>query len=383
VIGRAPGRRRLAPRLVAVAVAVAAAVATRGVALQRLPPDYDETPYLQVAYWYAERMAPGRWHELPDDAHNPEHPALVKLLFAAELKRSGAPQPDWDAIKVGRPLPEAARPAYTGARAISLVAGVLQVLLTALVSPVAGLWLAFDTYHVKFTSEAMLEGVAGLFALLAVLAFERALRRREPDGLLPGAPGLAAGPLLLSAALLGLATASKYPYGLVVGLAMAPFLLWRGRARPGRQAAFGAEGLATFVAADPALWPDPAGRLWRSVAYHFDYTTGENVTTSALPWWQAFIWLSRSAPARWHPGVFAVSFLDLLILPAALLGLPAAARRRPVWAVLALVGLAFLVVWPTRWPQYTLLIRPALLICAGLGAAALWERVSSGSWNRD
>ena len=375
-------RRRGPGRWAAVLLAVAVAAAGRWVAVRDLPPDFDELAYLPAAAWYAERMEPGRWREIPDEAENAEHPPMVKLLYAWELRRSGAPAPAWQAVKPGKPMPEQARPAFLRTRALSAAAGVAQVALLSLAAPAGGLWLALDTYHVKYTSQAYIEALPGLLALLAILLFERSLRRREPPGLLPDAPAPALAPLLGSAVLLGLAAAGKYPYGLVVGLTMAPFLLSRLRGRPGVLAAFAALALGALVAADPALWPDPAGRLWSSVAFHFDYAVTDHVKRSGYPWWQPLAWLSVPYPARWHRGVFLVPWLDYGLLAAAALSVGAAWRARPVWVVWAAVGLAFLLVWPTKWPHYTLLFRAPLCGCAGLGAAALRERVSSRAWNR-
>jgi hypothetical protein len=372
----APARQaRPALRLLAVVAVVVVATVVRWTAVRSLPPDYDEYDYIRLGHRYAERMSPGRWGEIPAVTENSEHPPLVKLLYGGALKASGAPEPDWKAIEIAKPMPEQARPAYAATRALSAVAGVLQVALTALVSPVGGLWLALDTYHAKFTSQAYLEGVAGLFALLAVLAFERSLRRREPQGLLPAVCAPAAGPLLLSAAFLALATASKYPFGLVVGLTMLPFLLHRTRGRTGLLVAFVATGLTVFVAADPYLWLHPVDRIWGSITYHFSYAVGDHVKQSALPWWQPLLWLTQPKPADWHPGVFPVAFLDRAILVVGMLGLPAAARRRPLFAAWAVVGLIFLLIWPTKWPQYTILVRTPLAVCAGLGLAALLERL--------
>jgi hypothetical protein len=100
-----------------VAVAVAAVALggwQRWEAVERLPPDFDELTYLPAAYRYAERMAPGRWSEIPQVRENPEHPPLVKLAFGAVVR--GTPEPAWDTLKVGRPVPEAARPAFLAAR---------------------------------------------------------------------------------------------------------------------------------------------------------------------------------------------------------------------------------------------------------------------------
>ena len=356
-------------------LAVVAAGWVRGVAVQRLPPDFDELAYLPAAFRYAERMVPGRWAEIADVTENGQHPPMVKLAYGAVLEKTRAREPDWDRLEVGTPIPPEARPAFQGPRVLSAVTGVLQVLLEALVSPLGALWLAFDTYHAKYTAKAYIEGLPGLLAMLAVLLFERALRPRQPMGLVPPPPTLSPAPLLAAAALLGLAAAGKYPYGVVLGLAFLPFLVQRGQGRPRLLAGAGAVALLAFLAADPYLWKDTVDRAWNSVAFHFQYTQSEHVRKSGLPWWYQLSYLTRSAPVRWHPGVFPVGWLDMLLLPAAALGVPAAARRRPVWLAWAAVGLLFLLLWPTKWPPYTLLARPPLTVLAGLGLVALKDRL--------
>jgi hypothetical protein len=356
-------------------LAVVTASWVRGVAVQRLPPDYDEFAYLPAAFRYAERMVPGRWSEIVDLKDSDQHPPLVKLAYGAVLGQTGAREPEWDRVEVGQPMPPEAQPAFTGPRIFSAVTGVLQVLLEALVSPLGALWLAFDTYHATYTAQACIEGLPGLFAILAVLLFERALRQRRPEGLIPAPPALSPVPLLAAALLLGLATAGKLPYGLVLLLTFLPFLVQRGHGRPWLLAGAGATALLAFLIADPSLWNDTVDRLWNTVAFYFQSPQVGPGKKSSLPWWYQLYYLTRSAPARWHPGVFPVGWLDILLLPAAALGVPDAARRRPVWLAWAIVGLLFLLVWPTKWPQYTLLARPPLTVLAGLGLVAVKDRL--------
>jgi hypothetical protein len=192
-----------------VVVAVLASAWQRTRAVQQLPQDFDELTYLPAAYDYAERMAVGDWAGVAASRTDVEHPPLVKLLFATGLMATDAAAPDWKALRVGRPLPERARPAFQVTRALSAVTGVLQVALTGLVHPVGALLLAFDVYHVKDTAQAYLEAVPGLLALLSVLAFERALRGRGDTG-----GPLARGWLAAAGVLLGLAAAGKSPDGL-------------------------------------------------------------------------------------------------------------------------------------------------------------------------
>ena len=369
--------------LVTLLLALLAATWQRARAIELLPPDFDEGIYLPLAYRYADMVAAGRWGELMAYQENFEHPPLVKLLYASELLVSGTPEPEWKTVRVGRPIPEPAVPVFRQTRWLSGVMGILQVALTGLVHPVGALLLAFDSYHVKYTSQAYLEAVPGLFAILAVLAFERARRGAREAG--QGAPFQLA-PLALSGGLLGFTAAGKYPYAMVVGLAFLPFLVGYARARWRVWATFVLPAMAVFVLADPALWPDPLGRLWASVTFHWNYSHSEHVVRSALPWYQPLYHLTHATPTQWHKGVFATGATVWVLLPLAAIGLPATWRQRPVWAAWAVVGLVFLVLWSTKWAQYLLLVLPPLSVCAGLGVstlsglvASVWQRRTAGS----
>jgi hypothetical protein len=365
-----PSKRVLA--LVTLLLALLAAVWQRARAVERLPPDFDELVYLPVAYRYADMVAGGRWSEVTSYRENFEHPPMVKLLFASELLAIGTPEPEWKTVRVGRPIPEPAVPAFRVTRWLSAVTGILQVGLTGLVHPVGALLLAFDSYHAKYTSQAYLEGVPGLFVILSVLAFERS--RRAATG--QGTP-FHLGWLALSGGLLGLAAAGKYPYAMVAGLAFLPFLVWYGRARGRVWAALVLPAMGLFLAAHPALWPDPVGRLWESLTFHWNYSHSEHVVRSALPWYQPLYHLTHATPTRWHAGVFATGATTWVLLPLAAIGARATWRQRPVWATWAAVGLVFLVLWPTKWAQYLLLVLPALSVCAGMGVSTLLGLVST------
>lgn len=114
-------------------LAVLVAAWQRARAIEQLPPDYDELIYLPVAYRYEELMASGQWGEVETFRENAEHPPLVKLLYASELWATGTPEPLWSSLRVGRPIPEPARPVFRLTRGLSGVAGLLQVGLVATV----------------------------------------------------------------------------------------------------------------------------------------------------------------------------------------------------------------------------------------------------------
>lgn len=352
---------RAARRISLIAIALAIAIATwqRARAVERLEPDYDEMPYLDVAYRYAERMAPGRWSELTDGTDNNEHPPLVKLAYGAVLKLTGAPEPDLEHIEAYQPMPEAARPAFRAARWTSAVPGIAQVALTALVHPVAGLLLAVEVHHGKYTSQAYLEAIPGLLFLIALLLFERATRMA--DGSRRAAPDLKCA--LIAFALLGAAAAGKYTYGAVGALTLAPLALIGFPRRPGAWLAMIAAAIAAFFVLDPYLWPDPLGRIHDSVAFHFAYGQSDHVKEAGLPWYYQAVWMFQPSAISFDDP-FPFGIVSLVLLPLAAIGAPLTARRRPVWAVAALVGSVFLLLWPVKWPQYLLLVLPPFCVLA-------------------
>ena len=356
-------RTRLLALLVAF-VAIVVAIWQRSRAVERLGQDFDEATYLPIAFTYAHMLDEGRWGDVGRLRENFEHPPLVKLLFAEAVRVSGASEPDWSDVPMGRPIPDAARPTFNVTRGLSAVAGVLQVGLIAFVDPLGALMLAWDPYHTKYTSQAYLEAVPGLLAVLALLAFEHARRR-----------GFAPGWTAVSGVLLGLAAAGKYPYGLVGGLTFLPFLVTGARTQWRPWAAIVVTTAAAFILVNPALWASPFASLWESITFHWGYSHNEHVRRAGLPWYQPLAFLTDTWLSNSDPGIYLTHFNGRALLPLAVLGLPRTWRERPVWAVAAVVGLVFLLLWNTKWPQYLLLVLPALCVCAGGGV----RTVASGA----
>lgn len=348
-------------------LAIGLATWQRACAATELPPDFDERPYLQAAFRYAERIEAGRWSEVPDVAVNREHPPLVKLVFAGAILATDAPEPDWERLEVAEQFPDDARPAFAAGRSVSTVAGIGQVALVSAVHPIAGLLLAVDGYHAKYTSQAYLDAIPGLLFALALFLFERATRdgrgarRPEVDLRLVG----------IAYALLGVAAAGKYPFGAVGLLAMAPLTVLALPRRPFAWLALAGAALVAFIAFNPSLWPDPIGRLLGSIGFHVGYRHSEAVSSAGLPWYQPVVWPFVAGPTRWHPGLFPLGRITAALLPLAVLGFHETVLRRPVWAAAALVGLAFLLVWPVKWPQYLLLVLVPLAVCAAHAPAAV------------
>ena len=98
---------------------------------------------------------------------------------------------------------------------------------------------------------------------------------------------------------------------------------------------------------------------------------------AAYPWFQPFIWVATSAATNWHPDVFFYYGFDGFYFLLAVAGLPREWRERRWLVVWLLAGLLFLLLWPTKWPQYALVV--AAPICL-MGAAALQRLVR---WMRE
>ena len=351
--------RSLLGRSAAVAIALVALVGgawQRGRAVDLLPPDYDELVYLPSAYRQIQRLEANGFGALPAMVEELGHPPLVKVLYGISVDAAHAPEPEWARIQARAPLPDPARPAFEAARWVSAAAGILQLGLLAVLSPLGALLLAFDPYHTKYTALAMLEGIPGLFALLAAVLLERALR-------VEGRSRVALA--LLSAVALGAAAAGKYPYGIVLGLTLGPFVVVAFRERRVMWAAWAGALGATFFALAPNFWIDPLRGLQEAVGFHWGFSHGEHVAESAFPWWAPLYFLTHPEPTSTHPGVFFTGATSYVILPLAALGFTRAWRTHRIFAVWALVGLAFLLTWSTKWPHYLLLVLPALAVCAG------------------
>jgi hypothetical protein len=346
------------PRLIA-------AVVTLGLLLRlwaawQLPVDADEPVYLQAGYDYARLLRAGDVQGIIDYRGNAEHPPLGKLFIALALLPFGS-EPDWFM-------------GLLAGRLASVLFGTLAVLLAALINPAAGLALAVQTMVVKYTSEVYLEAVPLFASLAAVFCLLRVPTADERAARSPW--------LWLSAAALGMAGAGKYAYLPILFVLvyiflgpkrlswklLLPYLLLAG---------------AAFWALNPALWRDPIGRLLESLTFHTQYSQSQHVQDWAYPWWQPFVWVTRSMPYEWHPDVFFYFGFDGLIAFLAALGLKLNWQERRWVVVWIIAGLLFLIVWPTKWPQYSLVVQPAVCLSAGFGFNFLHARLREADmyWN--
>lgn len=336
------------------------ALLLRSWAVMRLPIDFDEPTYLEAATHYADALRAGDWNAVIDYEGNREHPALVKLLYGVVVLVLGEGTGTLVAGLV--------------ARALSAILGTIAVLVLALFDPLAGGLLAVHTLAIKYTSQVYLEALPHLASVGAVLAFSRIDSRRRGSEA-PAADGEsrggshAAGPaqasiwFWLSAVALGVTAAGKLTY-LPVLFPILFLAICEKRLRWRHLLLYAAVALATFWLLNPTLWHDPFDRLADTLFFHVRYSQGARVEVAGYPWHQPLYWLSHSGPSLWHPTVFFYFALDSLIFFLALPGLYWEWRERRWVVIWVVTSILVLLLWPTKWPQYTLVVTPALCLAA-------------------
>ncbi len=346
-------RKKIWPILTVVILAIF----LRTWAVSLLPEDFDEPVYLQVAFDYADMIKKGDFSGLIDYANVQEHPAFVKLLYSGAV------------LALGKIATWAN--AFYASRAASAIFGVLAVAILAFfIDPLSGGLLAIHTLAVKYTSQVYLEAVPHFMTIAAVLTFLRTNQERASRW------------LWFSAVALGAAAASKYSYLPVILVVLAYLAFFEKKVQWRLLLGYAAVALLTFFVLDIYLWREPIQRLAGSLAYHVGYSQGAHVEEVGYPWFQPFIWIFTSAPATWHGNVFFWGF-DGLISIAAVLGIRREWKERRWLVVWLAFGVLFLLLWPTKWPQYALTITPPLCIMAAASIRWIvkWAREQESYWD--
>jgi hypothetical protein len=102
-----------------------------------------------------------------------------------------------------------------------------------------------------------------------------------------------------------------------------------------------------------------------------------------FPFYQPFVWLSAPAGA-FKPdtaGIYLIT-TDTLIGLLALEGLPRLYRRQPFYFIWLITGMAMLLLWQTKWQQFTMIIMVPLCLSAATGTGWLYDLLKKGlvSW---
>ncbi len=326
----------------------------RAVAL--LPIDTDEDDYMRSAQLYAQHLAAGDLRAVINERDNYEHPPLTKLIYGVLLLAQGPESYAHSITNYGNKNGvEGIAGLFRPARLFAATVGALTVGLVAVVNPVAGLLVAINSWHIKYSAQAMLESLACFFAALTLLLLSRS--KRSCDA-----------PFWWAAVALGLTAANKYVYA-VGGLAAVWWLLWRDWRSLWRLLPWGGLAILIFYLFDPTLWLDPIGRLGASVGFHADYVSSHHVLKVGYGWAQPLTWLMGADV--WNPGVMPL--LDGVFSIVGLLAIPAMWRRQRLVVLWFAVNMLFLFCWPTKWPQYIV----AVTIPISLMAAQWFQDAAS------
>lgn len=348
-------------RILLILLAVVLALGLRLRAVNMLPIDYDEDDYLRAGQQFAQAIQAGDWRAFTELNYRTEHPPLSKIAYGAAITPL-KPAPEIpDLPTTAQPSRSLPQPHLLFARLTAALFGTLTVFALALVDPLAGILLAIHTWTIKYSSQVMLEALPSLTSLLCALAYVKSKRAWNLW-------------LALSGIALGLTAASKYMY-CVVGIAiLADWAIANKNTLRAQWLNYGLKvgawillALIFFALADPYLWNDPVQRLRDSIAYHGGYAQSQAVQDAGFPVWQPFVWLFGAVP--WHPGVFIFSF-DLFITLFAFFGLRDLWKKYRVFALWLALMISFLLVWPTKWPQYILTITAPVSLAAALGIRA-------------
>jgi hypothetical protein len=344
-------------KTVALILVISIALFLRAWAVVMLPEDYDEPIYLQVAYQYADAIRHGDVSAVIDNLNVLEHPALVKLVYSSVILGLG---------KVATYTH-----AFYASRAVSAMFGVIAVIFLAAFDPLAGGLLSVHTLAIKYSSQVYLEAIPQALTIASVLTFLRT-SKASPDKW-----------FWLSAMTLGAATAGKFTYIPVTAIVILYLAFFEKKISVSWMVLYGLLAGMVFYALDITLWHDPVNRLLGAMTYHVNYSQGMHVAEVGYPWYQPLVWIFTSSAAQWHPNVFFYFGIDGLISLSALLGIKREWMERR-WLVVWLVsGMLFLMLWPTKWPQYALIITPALCIMAAesMRRAYHWVVEQENYWN--
>ncbi len=379
-------------RWILIAAIILIALVLRLYAAATLPIDYDEPVYYTAARIYANLIQNNRLADISRIQFNYEHPILAKLIYGGILSFFPSDGPYWGDVwqffSNNTPLTAAVHPEKVFAlRGASVFFGALEVAILTLIAPLAGLLLAVDSISIKYTSVIYLEALPASLCVLSVYLFGRAypwLKQKEKLSFKNHQREWMR--LIGSALCLGAAAAAKYQYGIVACAIGAVYLItviparWSDFARWGLLIGFAALAAAAFIGADPYLYPDPAGRLAHSLGFSLDYQNSEAVEAAGYPFYQPLVWLSRpvttfASPIENQPmperGPEFIFRLDTLIFLLAILGLPRLFKQYPVFFAWLVIGLAFLLIWNTKWPQYAVLVVAPLCLSASAGLSTL------------
>ncbi|MEI7556888.1 hypothetical protein [Candidatus Chlorohelix sp.] len=331
-------------RYTLVACVIVAALFIRSSAVVTLEGDFDEPVYLRAARLYAQHLSAGDFVGVINEQENYEHPILAKLIFGAIMLWNN----DYNSVVTRLDTD----PRWLNQRYVNATVASITVGAVAMENPLAGLLIALNGFNIKYTSEVYLEAVSGLFATLMLLLLRHSKRNGDWKW-------------WLAAIMLGLTGASKYIYA-VGGIAALIWMLWRDIKSWRLVPIWLGIALLVFYLTNPILWFNPIGQVLHSLTYSVNYTSSAPVARSEHIWYQPIIWLfsEPEMPSNnTYPFPFPVQGLVTIIT---ILSMWRLWKKDRLLLVLIGVNLFFLLIWPTKWRQYVLILTaPMALASAG------------------
>ena len=321
-------------------------VCTHALAVAKLPQDFDEPVYVDVAVDYARSMEHGDLNAIIDYPGVREHPALVKLAYGVTIYTKGIANNYSESLEISR--------------IVSAIFGVIATILVALFDPFAGGLMAIHALVVKYSSQAYLEAIPLAFTTLSVLTFLRTNKDKRDVW------------FWLSAFALGATTAGKFTYTPVLVIVLGYLALFEKKIPFRWMVVFGVVAIAAFFTLNVTLWHQPFERVMEALEYHANYQSGAHVAEVNYPWYQPFIWLFVNTPGDWHGGIFLYD-IDPFIAAFAFAGILREWKERRWLVVWLVAGIIFLLLWGTKWPQYVLTIVPAICIMAAESARRFYH----------
>ncbi len=355
---RPEGNRAVIARVAIVLAIGIVAWQARAPRLAQSADDIDELSYVPLARQFADNLRAGDLRSLIDNAEVAEHPRAGLAIYTLAVAATGTQGSHLAARQVAR-------------RTAALLACLTAILL-ALRYPAAGLAWALHGTSIHYTAVAYLDSPMVFFSVVALLAGEQGFAD------LDGKPRRATAWLALSAAALGAAISTKYlaaPVAFAIA-AHISILIARSSNKPRLSALFLAYitlSVFAMVASDWRLWsPDILERIRFRLVFHRQFSTSALVEESGFPWYMplSYLW------GNWfgEPPGWMLPLFDRSVFVLGLLGLWPTFRKAPLWGSAALFVIAFLLVWPTKWPQYVVLAVPPLAVSAHVFLATVASR---------
>lgn len=295
--------------------------------------------YVPIAKKYADYLKTGDFYKIITFKGNIEHPILIKLIYGIGIYIANLFGMDVTTFITQINI----------SRLISVLFSVAHIALIYLINPIAGIFMAVSSWQIKYSAEAMLDSGATFFATVAILALIKMNGKKIEKY------------FMISAIAIGMAFASKYITA-TTAITILPFLFIKTKKNRKLFFIYGIIAFTTFFIFDPILWTDTFHRLKESILFHKNYINGSDVKKADFPFYMQMIWLLQSVP--WKPLNAFFIRIDPLIFIGAVLGAKALYKKSKIFGTWFFVNAIFLIIYPTKWAQYTLIFIPIMSIAA-------------------